>query len=132
MKVSKDIHKHKHYSEHITVFLSVLCTIHCVLTPVIIVMMPVAAAYFIQYHWVEYVIIASVFVLGTSAILHGYKNHHHHRVPAFIFFFGLILLCSGSVIKLFFHVDDISTHLLSGIGGIACGIGQLYNLKLSK
>lgn len=132
MKVHKDKHKHKHYSEQVTVFLSVLCAIHCVLTPVLVVVMPVAATYFEQYHWVEYVIIASVFMLGTSSILHGYKNHHQNRMPAFVFFFGLILLCSASMMKLVFHVDDTSTHFLSGIGGIASGVGQLYNLKLSK
>ena len=132
MKVNKNTHKHKHYSEQISVFLSVLCAIHCILTPILVVLLPVAGAYFEQYHWVEYIIISSVFVLGTSSILHGYKDHHQNKIPAFIFFGGLILLSTAAIMKGLFDVSDISTHLISGIGGISSGIGQLYNLKLNK
>ncbi len=132
MKLRKNIDKDKHYSEQITVFLSVLCAIHCILTPVLVILLPVAGTYFEQYHWLEYIIIASVFVLGTSSILHGYKDHHQNRIPAFIFFSGLILLCVASMMKLVFNVSDVSTHLISGIGGIFAGAGQLYNLKLNK
>ncbi len=93
---------------------------------------PFAGAYFEQYHWIEYIIIASVFVLGTSSILHGYKYHHQNKIPAFIFFGGLIFLMSASLLKIVFEINSSSGHLLSGIGGIAAGIGQLYNLRLSS
>ncbi len=132
MKVHKNTHKHKHYSEQLTVFLSVLCTIHCILTPILVVLLPVVGAYFEQYHWIEYIIIASVFILGTSSILHGYKEHHQNKLPAYIFFAGLILLCTAAILHGVFNVSPISTHLISGIGGIAAGFGQLYNLKLDK
>lgn len=132
MKVHKNTHKHKHYSAQISVWLSVLCAIHCIITPVLVVLLPVAGAYFEQYHWIEYIIIASVFVLGTSSILHGYKYHHQNKIPAFIFFGGLIFLMSASLLKIVFEINSSSGHLLSGIGGIAAGIGQLYNLKLSS
>lgn len=130
MKIRKKIHKHKHYSEQFTVFLSVLCTIHCILTPILVTLLPVAGAYFEQYHWVEYIIIASVFLLGTSSILHGYRFHHQNKLPAYIFFGGLILLGSASIMRLGFDINGNTEHLISGIGGIASGIGQLYNLKL--
>lgn len=132
MKVRKNTHKHKHYSEQITVFLSVLCAIHCILTPILVILLPVAGSYFEQYHWIEYIIIVSVFVLGTSSILHGYKYHHQNKIPAFVFFGGLVFLMSASLLKIVFDVNDTSGHLLSGIGGIATGFGQLYNLKLSN
>ena len=132
MKLQINKHIHKHYTEKITVFLSVLCTVHCILTPILVVLLPVVGAYFEQYHWIEFVIIGSVFILGTSSILHGYKYHHHNKIPAYIFFGGLILMSSAAMFRLVFHVRDISEHLISGIGGIACGIGQLYNLKLSN
>lgn len=132
MKVHKNTHKHKHYSEQLSVFLSVLCAVHCIITPVLVVLLPVAGAYFEEYHWIEYIIISSVFVLGTSSILHGYKFHHQNKIPAFVFFGGLILLTAASIMKLVFNVNEMSVHLISGIGGIASGFGQLYNLKLSK
>ena len=132
MKVHKNTHKHKHYSEQISVFLSVLCTVHCIITPVKVALLPVVGAYFQQYHWIEYIIIASVFVFGTSSILHGYKYHHQNKIPAFVFFGGLVLMCAASLLQGVFHVSDVSTHFISGIGGIASGFGQLYNLKLSK
>ena len=132
MKLRTNKHIHKHYSEQITVFLSVLCAIHCILTPLLVILLPVAGAYFEQYHWVEYIIIASVFLLGTSSILHGYKDHHQNKLPAYIFFGGLMFLCTAAFLRLTFDVHNMSEHLISGIGGIACGFGQLYNLKLNK
>ena len=132
MKVHKDTHTHKHYAEQATVFLSALCAIHCMLTPVLLVIMPVDAPYFEQYHRVEYILVGSVFILGTSSILHSYKHHHQKKLPAYIFFFGLMLLFAAAILKLFFHTAETPTHLLSGIGGITAGVGQLYNLKLSR
>lgn len=132
MKVHNNTHNHKHYTEQVTVILSVLCAIHCIITPILVVLLPIAATYFEQYHWIEYIIIVSVFVLGTSSILHGYKNHHQNKVPAFIFFVGLMLMCTSVLVKFLFHTNDSTLHLISGIGGVAAGAGQLYNLKLSK
>lgn len=132
MKVHKNIHNHKHYSEQATVILSALCAVHCMLTPILLVVMPVAAAYFEQYHWVEYILIISVFLLGTSSILHGYKHHHQNKIPAYTFFFGLILMSAAAILNLLFHLDSNMIHFISGVGGISAGLGQLYNLKLSR
>lgn len=132
MKLHTNKHIHKHYPEQITVFLSVLCAIHCIITPILVILLPVAGAYFEQYHWLEYIIIASVFILGTSSILHGYKDHHQNKIPAYIFFGGLMLLFAAAFMRLTFNVHSNFEHLVSGIGGIASGLGQLYNLKLSK
>ncbi len=132
MKLRRNKHIHKHYSEQFTVILSLLCAIHCIITPLLVILLPVAGAYFEQYHWIEYIIVASVFVLGTSSILHGYKYHHQNKMPAYIFFGGLILLCSALVIKFMENGHGATEHLMSGIGGIASGFGQLYNLKLNN
>lgn len=132
MKATHTVHKHSHYSEQITVFLSFLCAVHCVATPFLVLFLPMAATFFEQYHWLEYIIVLSVFLLGTSSILHGYKEHHQNKIPAYIFFGGLILLASASVTKLIFGLHNETHHFLSAIGGIACGIGQFYNLKLSS
>lgn len=128
----KHTHKHKHYSEQITIFLSLLCTIHCILTPVLLIFLPVVGAYFVEYHWLETIIIASVFVLGTSSILHGYKEHHHNKMPAYIFFGGLMLMSAASLVHFMLDINSSTEHLLSGIGGILSGLGQLYNLRLSN
>lgn len=132
MKIRKKIYPHKHYTEQFAVFLSVLCTIHCILTPILVALLPVAGAYFEQYHWVEYVIFLSVFLLGSSSIYHGYKTHHHNPAPAYIFSAGLLLMLSSVFIKLlgFAHAD--LWHLFGGLGGILSGTAQLYDLKLSR
>jgi hypothetical protein len=132
MKLRRNKHIHKHYSEQITVILSLLCAIHCIITPLLVILLPVAGAYFEEYHWVEYIIIGSVFVLGTSSILHGYKYHHQNKIPAYIFFGGLVFLCSAALLQFIYENHGSTEHLISGIGGIACGFGQLYNLKLNK
>ena len=132
MKVHKNTHTHKHYTEQATVFLSALCAIHCMITPVLLILMPVAAAYFEQYHWVEYILVGSVFILGTSSILHSFKYHHQNKYPAYIFFFGLILMSASVIMKLIFQTPETPTHFISGIGGVAAGVGQFYNLRLSR
>lgn len=132
MKLRRNKHIHKHYSEQITVVLSLLCAIHCIITPLLVILLPVAGAYFEEYHWIEYIIIGSVFILGTSSILHGYKYHHQNKIPAYIFFGGLILLCSAAFLQYMNEGFAATEHFISGIGGVLCGLGQLYNLKLNK
>src|SRR4051812_18331795 len=108
MKLHKNSSNQKTYSRQITIGLTILCAIHCIFTPILLILLPVAGAYFEKYHWVEYIIIASVILVGSSAILHGYKDHHQNKLPVYIFFAGIVLLCTSSILKFMFNIHDIS------------------------
>ena len=43
-----------------------------------------------------------------------------------------MFLFAAAFIRFTLDIHGNLEHLVSGIGGIACGFGQLYNLKLSK
>ena len=133
MNIQKKSHSHhSHRSEQISVFLSLACAIHCMLTPILVVLMPVASVYLEKYHWIDTVIILSVIVLGTSSLYHGYKLHHQKIVPVALFAFGVFFLIFGTILHIFFKDALILHHLLTAFGGIFCGIAQFLNLRLSR
>ncbi|MBK6275666.1 MAG: MerC domain-containing protein [Saprospirales bacterium] len=90
MNIQKKSHSHHtHHTEQLSVFLSIACAIHCMLTPILVILMPMAGLYLEKYPWIEYVIILSVLVLGSSSFYHGYKLHHPKMLPIALFAFGV-------------------------------------------
>lgn len=132
MNLSKKTHKHKHPQEQLSIILSLACAIHCMLTPILVLFLPMAGAFVQKYHWLEYIIILSVIVLGTSSMMHGFKYHHKNLVPVYLFIFGVLFLMIGSAIPFLFLGNDILHHVISMFGGIICSIAQFYNFKLSR
>lgn len=132
MKLQKNAHlHHHHYANKWSLALSFLCAVHCMLTPVFVVALPFAASFLEQNHWIDLVLVAGVFVLGTSSILHGYRYHHQRRMPAYLFIGGLALMVSALLLNYGFHDEGHAHHFISATGGILAGIGQFYNFRLS-
>ena len=128
MNIQKKSHSHHtHHTEQLSVFLSIACAIHCMLTPILVILMPMAGLYLEKYHWIEYVIILSVIVLGSSSLYHGYKLHHQKMLPIALFAFGVFFMILGSVLHLYFLQNSILHHLLTAFGGIFCGIGYVLS-----
>ena len=118
---------HTHKIGKISTALSILCAIHCVITPILALFLP-----FIDTHsngWMEIALIVSVFFLGGSSLLHGYRNHHKKALPGIIFILGMILF----IIGLSLHDNSLLLYhtILMIAGGTLSAVGQLYNLKLS-
>lgn len=132
MNISKKQHNHKHPQEQLSIVLSLACAIHCMLTPILVMALPIAGTFLQKFHWIEYLIIASVILLGTSSMMHGFKYHHKNVVPVYIFIVGILFLLIGSVLPFITHNSDLLHHMLSMFGGIICSIAQLYNFKLSR
>lgn len=132
MNLSKKQHNHKHPQEQLSIFLSLACAIHCMLTPILVIALPVAGAFLQKFHWIEYLIIASVILLGTSSMMHGFKYHHKNSIPVYLFFIGVLFLLIGSTIPVFLPDKDLLHHVISMFGGIICSIAQFYNFKLSR
>lgn len=118
---------HSHNIGKISTFLSVLCSIHCIATPILSLFLP-----FFNTHgadWIELAIILFIIVLGGTSILHGYKGHHKNSTPGIIFLTGLVLLIVGYLIH-DLEMGALHTSLMI-IGSLFTAVGQLYNLKLS-
>ena len=76
---------------------SVLCAIHCALLPLLLVSLPVLGVNIIHNASFEYGMIVLAFVVGSLALLHGFRRHHRHPGPWLLFTAGLLLLVAKQV-----------------------------------
>ncbi|HEY4205600.1 MAG TPA: MerC domain-containing protein [Puia sp.] len=82
---------------------SVLCAIHCAVLPLLLVSLPVLGVNIIHNVYFEYGMIGLAFLIGSGALLHGYRRHHGRPAPWLIFTGGLFLL----VAKQIWHVYEL-------------------------
>lgn len=71
---------------------SVACAVHCALLPLILTSLPLFGVNIIHNDFFEAGMIALAFVIGSIALYHGYKRHHHRVLPLLIFSGGFIFL----------------------------------------
>jgi hypothetical protein len=77
---------------------SLACAIHCALLPLFFTSLPVFGVNVIENTFFEILMVAVAFILGTYALYHGYKKHHHSALPIIVFSVGFAFL----ILKLFF------------------------------
>src|SRR4051812_3937505 len=58
---------------------SILCVIHCLLTPFVVLFTPFAS-HFLSDHWFHILIAIIVFPVAVWALWNGYRRHHLARV----------------------------------------------------
>jgi tetrahydromethanopterin S-methyltransferase subunit C len=71
---------------------SIACAVHCALLPLILTSLPLFGVNIIHNNFFEAGMIALAFVIGSIALYHGYKRHHHRVLPLLIFSAGFIFL----------------------------------------
>ena len=76
---------------------SIACAIHCALLPLVVSFLPLMGLGFIRNPLFEYGMIGLAFVIGTSALWHGFNRHHHRLTPWLLFVGGMILLIAKEV-----------------------------------
>jgi hypothetical protein len=77
---------------------SLACAIHCALLPLFLTSLPLFGVNIIHNIFFEAGMIGLALFIGSLALLHGYKKHHHSRLPITLFATGFIFL----VVKQFF------------------------------
>ena len=77
---------------------SIACAIHCAILPLVISSLPIFGINIINNSPFEWLMISIAFVVGSVAVLHGYRSHHKSLVPFYLFITGFIFL----VVKQFF------------------------------
>ena len=91
---------------------SLACAIHCAILPLFIASLPLLGSNLIDNHLVEIVMIIVAFIIGLYSLSHGYKEHHHKRLPLLLFCIGMTLLVS----KELFH----DHHILLLVPAVIC------------
>jgi hypothetical protein len=126
-QVNQNIKESSHNIGKIGTALTLLCSIHCMLTPFLAVFVPFFHPQGVD--WLEVAIISGVLILGSSTMWHSYKGHHQNFKPFGIFAMGIVLMLAGMLI----HSQSVKTiHQFLMIGGSLLSAGaQFWNLKLA-
>lgn len=124
MKLSQNL------MDRVAIGLSLICTIHCFATPILLALLPSLAAYNLdteQFHlWLLFVILPiSLFALGL-----GCKKHKRMRYLTFGAFGLMFLVLAITVGKALF--GESGEKLLTLIGSILIAVGHWLNYRQCK
>lgn len=71
---------------------SLACALHCAVLPLLFTSLPLFGLEILHNKIFEYSMIAFAGVIGSYALYHGWKKHHHKILPLIIFLTGLSFL----------------------------------------
>jgi hypothetical protein len=71
---------------------SVACAVHCAVLPLALTSLPLFGINIIHNNFFEAGMITLAFAIGSLALYHGYKRHHHRVLPLLMFSLGFIFL----------------------------------------
>jgi hypothetical protein len=80
--------------------LSFVCGIHCLLTPLVILSMPMMARYYLSHPGFHLLMALLIIPIGLLAFLMGYRHHHKSKV----LLLGIPGLFLVSIIPMLVHV----------------------------
>ncbi len=79
--------------------LSLICAIHCAVTPLIILSLPIMARYYVAHPWFHWVMALMIVPVGLWAFISGYRHHGKSSV-LILGVAGLIII---GIVPVFFH-----------------------------
>lgn len=103
---------------------SILCVIHCLVTPALVVFTPIVGQYF-SHEWVHGIMIIVVFPVAIWALLSGFNKHREVRV-LWLGGVGLLFMTLGMLIS-DHSVNQESAFMI--IAGICLATAHLVNLR---
>ncbi len=111
----------------ISSLLAILCAIHCALTPVLLSLAPVLAAWLNDAHWLEWLLMGAALLMGSVPVLRGYRVHGALRP-------GLLLIAGFLCVFLPHHLSamPIWEYLFSFAGAILLVLAQIQNTQCSQ
>lgn len=83
---------------------SLACAIHCAVLPLFLASLPLFGINIIENHAFEFGMIALAFVIGTYALWHGYRWHHHRKLPLVLFIVGIACLVFKQVMHEYHNI----------------------------
>jgi hypothetical protein len=106
-----------HFFDRFAIFLSVSCAIHCLLTPILIIFLPIVATTFVahaDFHlWMLYLVLPTTAI----AIFLGCKKHKDKIVIA-LSGLGLLIVTASTIYQYSLQTDD-GTCVICASGGHA-------------
>jgi MerC mercury resistance protein len=77
---------------------SLACAIHCAVLPLFLTSLPILGLDIISNRAFEFFMIFLAFCIGCYSLLHGFRRHHHKKLPLVLFTIGFIFLVVKSFI----------------------------------
>ncbi len=68
-----------------------ICALHCILLPVILPALPLLGLSFLADHWWEHVFLVITAIIGSTALLSGFKQYHRRLYPFYLLFLGIAI-----------------------------------------
>jgi putative Mn2+ efflux pump MntP len=81
--------------------LSLLCAVHCVVTPLIMLSLPIMARYYIAHPWFHWLMALLIVPVGVWAFVSGFR-HHGKTLVLILGIPGLVVI---GIVPLFFHAQ---------------------------
>lgn len=66
--------------DRLGILLSSLCAVHCLLTPFVLLSLPIMGRYYLAHPYFHVLMAILILPVGVAAFLSGYKHHHKPRV----------------------------------------------------
>ena len=106
---------------------SVLCLLHCLFTPVIVLFLPLVGEK-ISHIWFHRIIFVVVLPVAVWAIYNGYQIHKNKRV-VYLGAVGISFLLGATVVD---HNDLRMEYALMIVAGISLASAHLVNLRACR
>ena len=127
--------KSVHFSEKLAIVFSVLCAIHCAITPVLLLtasLVPsltlVGQSWFNIDETIEWILIAIAALFGFINLIHGYQKHHHQILPLLLFSSGIIVFVLHQLLE-----SSLNTHIfIALLANVLMLTAQIINIYFSR
>ncbi len=118
------------WSDKLAISLSFLCTLHCLLLPLLVTLLPALSSLALDSEWFHYAMVLMVIPLSFFALTLGCKKHHHYRILG-LGGSGVLLLIAA---VLFGHDlgGEIVEKILTVIGASMVALGHVINYRLCQ
>jgi len=127
------MHQHAHghqeimASNRIGAWASIICAVHCALTPLLFSVLPLLGLEFLHSHVFEIVLMTAGLGFGSYGILRAFLLHHRAFLPLALFIVGAGMVCIG-----LFLSNELWEMILVPSGAVLVGVAQVVNIQKCK
>ena len=128
-------HRNHQSLDWLGLFSSLICAIHCIITPLIFsFFLSLGASQTIFHNWEHLNLVCLILApcLASVSLKNGYRKHNS-KLPAYIFSFGFLVLLFGYSLDHGLNLLKPTLHpIFMVLGGLTIATAHLLNLQLLK
>jgi len=114
----------RHLADHVGTYLSLVCAVHCILTPIAVTLLPLFAAKALLNESFHEIVMGVSVVLSVLSSAWGYRRHRKWHL--FLIVVGGIGFLSLS------RTVERNEAILAGLGGLLLATGHIVNRRLCE